>query len=726
PDATVNTFDFPDITLEQLRLTVFDPAARVAEMQAVYLKETEKNAAAAVPPPPPADSTVKAYSLARQRTASSEGFQLLGPEAFSDSTGIAFADRQNPGPGRAAFAAGKQDRSLSIPLAPGRYQMLALSGDHLFPGPGCTLRFAGKSLRLSQTGPGDFAWDTALFSIAADRLEITLEGPWLLNTLLIAAVNDRQDFDAAVNRLMLEGTAESKAKKYILQEPPTHREPPTPGEVDLRCGYIPYVPSLQQRIYRQTTPTAAQQQAALRLKAAPGSSRAGTLALYALEDLEQVQLTLQGEFPGTVQLLHVRQHPQKVGRKGSRLQWAVVPEVLEPRQYSDVRQGESLQFVILAEVPAAARAGRYQATLSLSAAGKPARTIPLELEVYPFTLPEPFAYSCFGMYYGTFVSRLFDLPEPMLRATLQDMRRHNMSTVVLYDSRVQPMGEEYLARVNAVLDAEGFPRHPLPYACGGSITADRAAELSAIVKRQQWRELLFYPVDEPFAGGQERLGRAIKLYNELKTAPGVRTYSTVTQNDINAIGNGLDVRCYTVNHDTFQPDRILAECAALPEKEFWWYSNGAREYPDAVRFKAGFFHYRTGARGQFYWAYLNPRGDMFNDFDEGNSDHVTVFIQDGKIISTLQWESIREGIDDYRYLRLLEELCQKYADQAEAAAAGRKLLAEIRTKLPNGLADYQERFGNVLDIHEQSWWEPEEFDLQRQRLAEAIMRFKQP
>ena len=49
---------------------------------------------------------------------------------------------------------------------------------------------------------------------------------------------------------------------------------------------------------------------------------------------------------------------QKVGRKGARLDWAVVPEVLEPRRYSDVRQGESLQFYILAEVPAAARAGR--------------------------------------------------------------------------------------------------------------------------------------------------------------------------------------------------------------------------------------------------------------------------------------------------------------------------------------------------------------------------------
>jgi len=317
------------------------------------------------------------------------------------------------------------------------------------------------------------------------------------------------------------------------------------------------------------------------------------------------------------------------------------------------------------------------------------------------------------------------LPEPMLRATLQDMRRHNMSTIVLYDSRKQPMDEEYLRRVNAVLDAEGYPRHPLPYACGGSITPERAAELSAIVKRNQWRELLFYPVDEPFAGGKERLDRAIKLYNDLKTAPGVRTYSTVTQNDIDAIGNGLDVRCYTVNHETFQPDRILAECAALPEKEFWWYSNGAREYPDAVRFKAGFFHYRTGARGQFYWAYMNPRGDIFNDFDEGNSDHVTVFNQDGQIISTLQWEAIREGIDDYRYLRFLEELCQKHAvTQPAATAAAKQLLLDIRAQLPNELGDYQKRFGHVLDIHEQSWWEPEEFDRQRQKIAAAIMQFK--
>jgi len=724
PDFTVNTFDFPDIEIEQLRLTIFDPAARVVEMQAIYLLETEKNAAPAALPS--ADSKVKACCLARERGASTAGFHLLGPEAFSDSSGIAFADRRKPGPGRAAFAAAKQDRILSIPLPPGRYQLLALSGDHLFPGPGCTLRFAGKNMRLSQTAPGDFAWDTALFSIAGDRLEITLEGPWLLNTLLIASRDDRQEFDDAVNRLMLECTEESKAKKYVYRAQLTHSEPPTPDEADIRYGYIPYMPSIQQRIYRQTTPTAAQRQPALRLEAARGSSRASTLAIYALEDLEQVELTMQGDFPGAVQLLHVRQHPQKVGRKGARLHWAVVPEVLEPRRYSDVRQGESLQFYILAEVPVSARAGCYQASLNLDAAGKPTRSIPLELEVYPFILPESSDYGCFGMYYGNPHSNLFALPESMLHATLQDMRRHNMSTVILDSySGKQPMDEDYLRRVNAALDSAGFPQHPVPYSCGGNISAERAAELVAIVKRNKWRELLFYPVDEPFVGGKDRLERAVKIYNELKSVPGLRTYSTVSQNDVNAIGNGLDVRCYTVNYDTFQPDRILAECAALPGKEFWWYSNGAREYPDAVRFKAGFFHYRTGARGQFYWAYLNPCGDMFNDFDGRSSDHVTVFMQDGQIISTLQWEAIREGIDDYRYLRLLEELCQKYAaDLPEAAAAGRQLLAEIHSKLPAGLTDYKERFGDVLDIHEKSWWAPEEFDLERRRLAEAIMRFK--
>jgi len=122
---------------------------------------------------------------------------------------------------------------------------------------------------------------------------------------------------------------------------------------------------------------------------------------------------------------------------------------------------------------------------------------------------------------------------------------------------------------------------------------------------------------------------------------------------------------------------------------------------------------------------LNPRGDIYNDFDEGSSDHVAVFIQDGQIVSTLQWESIREGIDDYRYLHQLEALCQKHtADQPEASKAGLQLLAEIRGKLPNDLGDYQKRFGRVLDIHEKSWWEPEEFDLQRRRIAGAIMRFK--
>ena len=216
---------------------------------------------------------------------------------------------------------------------------------------------------------------------------------------------------------------------------------------------------------------------------------------------------------------------------------------------------------------------------------------------------------------------------------------------------------------------------------------------------------------------------AKKVYAEIKKVKGIRTYSTVYQRSVDVLSQNLDVRCYAVSGAAkFNAERIRKQCKK-DGKIFWWYSNGTREYPAVARFKAGFFFWKTGAEGQLYWAYMNSRGDALNDFDTTSSDHCTVYFKGRKIIPTIQWECLREGINDFKYLYTLEQAIKKAPkSKAKECAKARQLLAKIRKETMIDLNDYKKRFGSDLALHIRSAWAPEKYDRYRKEIAEQIIR----
>ena len=252
------------------------------------------------------------------------------------------------------------------------------------------------------------------------------------------------------------------------------------------------------------------------------------------------------------------------------------------------------------------------------------------------------------------------------------------------------------------------------------MTLDDVKFIQDLVKKTGLREILFYPVDEPHFG---RRHIAEKLYPMVKSVPGTRTYSTVTEDDIDSFGKYLDFRCYMITgYAKFDPDRIVRDC--LRDKaHFYWYSNAGREYPDVNRYKAGYFAWRCGSTGQLYWAYDNAGGDAWNDCDGRAHDHNAVYVMDGKIVSTVQWESIREGLDDLRYLHKLEA-CIAAAPKSPAAAEARKFLAELRKETVVDLEVYKKRFGRPIDVHQYCVWAPEKPEAYRNRVIELIMKFQ--
>jgi len=112
--------------------------------------------------------------------------------------------------------------------------------------------------------------------------------------------------------------------------------------------------------------------------------------------------------------------------------------------------------------------------------------------------------------------------------------------------------------------------------------------------------------------------------------------------------------------------------------EFWCYGIGCyrgqegRVLPN--RYAGGFLFWKTGARRMFAWTFQRPRGRPYDDFD-GLDYCITYPAPDSPVsLRTLQWEGIREGVNDARYALCLESLVRGEARSLPAAVVARARL----------------------------------------------------
>jgi hypothetical protein len=236
-------------------------------------------------------------------------------------------------------------------------------------------------------------------------------------------------------------------------------------------------------------------------------------------------------------------------------------------------------------------------------------------------------------------------------------------------------------------------------------------------------EVLWYPRDEPWHG--ERKEQARTLCEAIKQVPGARTYITVQFDTAEYLDPWLDVRCHTLSlSGGFEPQKVR-QAAADSGDLYWWYTNACREYPDVMRFKGGFFFWKTGTTGQYYWAYQYPSGEPYNDLD--GIDWCATYPGEGGPIPTIEWEGLREGIDDFRYAYTLEQTIAKAREQGPDAA--RKLAAQaeevLQTIREDAVIDLHEYDDRGLNFHTDSIWPPEKYDDYRRQIAEMIVRLQE-
>ena len=112
----------------------------------------------------------------------------------------------------------------------------------------------------------------------------------------------------------------------------------------------------------------------------------------------------------------------------------------------------------------------------------------------------------------------------------------------------------------------------------------------------------------------------------------------------------------------------------------------------------------------------NSRGDPYEDLDHEYSDYAITYPHAGGPLATPNWEALREGIDDIRYVYQLEKICQdKAGKDPEEVSKAVKFLDDIRSK-----CDFDDR--SIID--EYGYWTPEQFDSIRGQVIDWILKLQ--
>lgn len=528
------------------------------------------------------------------------------------------------------------------------------------------------------------------------------------------------------------GLAPVPAEWTEVRAEPRLRNPPKPTEAETAKGFILFQRQPFNPIYQDTVPAAFERAVRLETFAARGQYEPFSFAMYALEALKNVRVSaaeLKNKDGDTIPASHVDirlvmpvRSPVASGSAHDK-RYSLVPFYLEKHDRFKVAQGQTAQLWLTVKVPEKAKGGDYQGLLRVEVGSKAIQQVPLIVKVLPFVLP-PAPLATAVSYYPA--------KDPAIREKeMLDQREHginaNESTVsTRIISRDRHFGEDdadatrksirTALALRKQVYGDAANRFPLTVEVGHQVLYDwdaqkgwftfwpRSPELEAdflkairvcreAIETQGGPPMRVFVMDEP-GSHPDTLQETVYYHKLLKEKmPDMRTYVT--------LGGGLSLGIdelgllgpYT---DLITVNRFDAEiCKRLVDrhKPYGIYNGGGAT--EAVtgytrdRFFYGFYGWRTGASEVLQWVY--QFGEPWKDPLRGNHGYVMPGA-DGPLPS-IPWESIRAGIDDYRYMDLLWRLITvAKADRKTAGAAkvGEQAALEVLRSID---LKYQPRIG---------------------------------
>lgn len=459
----------------------------------------------------------------------------------------------------------------------------------------------------------------------------------------------------------------------------------------------------------------------IQLSAAAGEYEAASFALYALRDLKNLKVSLKTPIPGiSTDIRIVECRPQLLTHDKEERRYSVMPEILTKEFPLLLARGTSQEYRIIFNVPEKAEGGDYDSVLHIESDDQKSFDIPLELHVYPFKLLMPEnKFWCIG------TTSLFCGDRKRIETELADIKEHGANSVTMSPnirfsfSDGQPeANEDDLKKFKLFLACykkAGFSG-PLILRFGSGIERNISRGLKkgnyeedpgkgnwspalrenfkkaigriiVTLKESGLYEQCYYSgEDEPGVHGKKSQAMALMQYSLAKEA-GMKTFVTADVDFTREMSEYLDIADYSLEFMALDKKQNAERQKDVQKSgnKMWWYGSGCYDGQNGLmpnRYLTGFLNWKTGAEGHHSWIYYWPFGDPYDDFDSGRKDFCIVYPSKEpwkKPIPTLQWEGIREGIDDARYVYTLEYYIKKCHDsgdeelRAKAADAGTKL-----------------------------------------------------
>lgn len=343
--------------------------------------------------------------------------------------------------------------------------------------------------------------------------------------------------------------------------------------------------------------------------------------------------------------------------------------------------------------------------------------IPVELRIWPFELPSSRDVDMtYGWYYDP-------SKDPAMREhEMRDMVEHGFNSVTAVRLGVRGDGSLDTKQADEFLGAAQraglIGSHPVPIE-----TLMIARRLSRVLGVTEFSEgflptyqkalsafhdwahskpfpVLAYVVDEPREQALNDWNRNFadtKRYLELHRAAGLPTMVTLSADG--SFGKSylplLDLLDVVSTHPE-RGSRGILDATRDGKPVLWLYNAGMN------RFAYGFCPWAIGAKGRWEWHYewWAQAYDPFARTSEGAWSTGTGAVMpspDGPL-PTVAYEKVRAGIDDYRYLWMLERLITKNPQEGTDA---KRFLDELRGKIPR----YAEDGAGIDDATMDAWRE---------------------
>ena len=477
----------------------------------------------------------------------------------------------------------------------------------------------------------------------------------------------------------------------------------------------------------------------------PGEYASANFAVYPLKDcgnLTVIASDLAGPNGATIpaSALRARAIRYKMKRIGGRItsSYDYRPWLLADFADFAIPAGVTRRFWVTCKVPDGAAPGVYSGKLTLTLGGAP-RAIPISLEVLPVKLDEP--TMPIGMYGGAYptggtgdptLNAEFHLDQ-RIEEVLRDQKEHGMTAITppaprfngIKDGKAQFDFAE-ADRHMELLRKLGFHHPCFTYAQmfnvrEGDVEAEARKQygvsledaiklayqdLGAHAQEKNWLPMAWALADEPLIHGIS-VETVVKVFEaHRRAAPQMQFVSEDAMGDPQhwTVIPAIDI--ISANSPRYK----VAEAVKKAGRKYWFNNIGT----DRLTF--GWFlwkaHAKMGVEALFQWGYSTNTGDIYYDLDGSEGDSGVSFTASEGQRARREWEMVREGMNDHRYLQTLFNLIAKA--EANGSMAAKAKAAEAKS--------FCESTMEKIDLEKKSSpYSNSDFDAFKRKLAAYIL-----